>query len=268
MTAATLITLRETLEASLVVGIVLAYLQASGNRRLDRYVWWGVVAGIAASISVALVAEGLFGGFTGRAEEIYEGTTMLVGAGLLTWMILWMLRQGRLMRSHIEGEVRSHVEHEYPWGIFTLTLVSTAREGVETVIFLRATIAHTGIGYHFLGSAIGIATAIVIAFLLFQGVKLVPLRSVFTATSVLLLLFAAGLVAHGVAEFQEAGLLPFLTMKVWDTSVLLPEKGTLGSFAKAIFGYNADPSTLEVSSYLLYLLGISWGWRRIARGQG
>lgn len=263
MAAASLITLRETLEASLIVCIVLAYLRRTQHARLERYVWWGVVAGLGTSVGLAVVFQTAFGGLTGRAEEIYEGTTMVVATGLLTWMILWMLKQRRTIRGDIEGKVATHLENDHPMGIFLLTLVSTAREGIETVIFLKATIVHTGFGYHFLGSALGIATAVLLAFLLYKGIELVPLRKFFTVTSVLLILFAAGLLAHGVHEFQEAGVVPILTGPLWDISHLLRDTGGIGAFLKTMFGYNADPSALEVGSYVLYLLGISVAWRRI-----
>lgn len=264
MTAATLITFRETLEASLVVGIVLAFLARTNQRSFNLYVWLGVLVGILASVVLALFFHLAFGGFTGRAEDIYEGVTMLIAAGLISWMILWMLQKRRTIKSEIEQDVQTHIEADRPLGIFLLVLVATAREGVESVIFLNAAIVHTGLGLQLLGSALGIALAVTCAFLLFQGIKHVPLRSFFTATSLLLILFAAGLVAHGVHELQEAALLPFFATPLFDINHILPEKAAFGSLLKSLFGYNANPSLLEVVSHVVYLLGISVFWKWIS----
>lgn len=274
MFAAGLITLRETLEASLVVGIVLAYLDRSGRRQFNRFVWLGVAGGIAVSVLLAFVFEWIFGGLEGKAEELYEGGTMLLAAGLLTWMIIWMLRQRRTMRSSIEQETAEHVSNEYPLGILFLTLVSTAREGIETVIFMKALIVHSDAGLQLLGGAAGILFAIGISYFLFRGLELLPLSRIFSSTSVLLILFAAGLVAHGVHEFQEAGILPFLTATIWDLNPpaladgsypLFHESGAIGSILKGVFGYNGDPTILEVLSYVTYLIAAFFGWKRMTR---
>ncbi len=262
MAAATLITLRETLEASLVVGIVLTYLRLTENRRHAPFVWLGVAAGIAASIALAFIFQQIFGGFTGRAEELYEGITMLVAAGLMTWMILWMLQQRSGIRKNVEQEVQGHLDRGHPLGIFFLTFVSTAREGIETVIFLEASYLQAGGARQLLGGLLGIVLAITISVVLFKGFAKFPLRKFFSVTSVLLILFAAGLVVHGVHELIEAGVLPSLGEHIWDTSSVLSEEGTVGAFMKGLFGYNADPALLEVLAYALYISGISFLWQR------
>jgi high-affinity iron transporter len=260
MTAAALITLRETLEASLIVGIVLACLARLHEQRGVLAVWLGVAAGIAGSILFAAVIWLTTKELSGRAEEIYEGTTMLVGAALLTWMILWMMRQSRTIKKHIEAKVERHIEQRYLFGIFFLTMVSVGREGVETVLFLQATAFHLGQVTHLFGGILGIVAAIVIAVLLFRGIRFFSLRQFFSVTSALLMLFAAGLVAHGLHEFIEAGLLPPLIEHVWDTSVILSEQSIVGTFLKTLLGYNADPSLLEVLGVVAYVsvTGILW----------
>lgn len=276
MFAATLITLRETLEASLVVGIVLAFLQRTGQRKYDIIVWLGVFGGMIVSFILALVFQALFGGFTGAAEQIYEGITMLVAAALLTWMIVWMIRQRRAIRSEIEGKVSKHVAQQWPLGIFALVLVSTAREGIETVIFLNALLVHSHAGYQIFGGIAGIVIAIGLSYFLFRGIEVIPMRKFFAVTGVLLILFAAGLVSHGIHEFQEAGLISVLSRPLWDINPpvltegiypLLHDHGMIGGFLRSLFGYTGSPSGLEVIGYLAYILGISWLWRQMSRPQ-
>lgn len=273
MTAASLITLRETLEASLIVGVVLAYLQFTQNQRYNIIVWLGVLAGVVTSLILAIFFQLAFGGFEGRAEALYEGSAMLLGAGLITWMILWMLRQRRTIKADVERQVELHLENDHPWGLFFLIFISTLREGVETVIFLQAALVHTGGAGQMLGGLLGIAVAIVMSFLLFKGIVLVSLRRFFSITSVLLILFAAGLFAHGLHELQEAALLPIFIEHVWDinpavlTEGVYPafhEKGSIGGILKGLFGYNGNPSFLEVMGYVLYILGITFIWQRIS----
>jgi high-affinity iron transporter len=264
MTATSLITMRETLEASLVVGIVLTYLLRTDNRRHVKFVWLGVAAGITASVLLAMSFYLYAGELTGTSEQIYEGSMMLVAAGLLTWMILWMIRQGSHMRRTIEGEVATHVERDHALGIFSLAFFGTAREGVETVIFLQAAILHAKAGSHLIGFLLGLGVALLLTYCLFKGFSVLPLRKFFAVSSVLLLLFGAGLVAHGIHEFNEAGILPPLIEHVWDMNGLVHENSTVGQFLKSIFGYNGNPSLLEVLGYGLYVLAIAGIWRRQA----
>ncbi len=270
MTATSLITMRETLEASLVVGIILAYLHRTRNTQHIGYVWGGVAGGVVLSILLAIGFSVFAGGLTGRAEELYEGITMLIAAGLLTWMILWMMQQGKYMRRQIEGEVATHIENNRRLGIFFLAFTATAREGAETVIFLQAAILHAKAGAHLIGFLLGLGAALVFAYCLFKGFSRMPLKKFFAISSALLVLFAAGLIAHGVHELQEAGVLPALIDHVWNINPpvitegvypLLHDKGVVGEFLKSIFGYNGDPSLLEVLAYLAYVAGIAGLWR-------
>ena len=263
MTAALIITLRETLEAALVVGIVLAYLKKTKNAHHVKYVWGAVVLGVLLSVGLAYVFETYFGGFEGAAEQIYEGIMMITAAILLSWMIVWMMKQRSGIKKALESKAAAHIEEDHPMGIFFLVLVSVLREGIETVIFLKAAMLVGG-GEGVLGGAvIGVLLAIVLAFALFRGVAKIPLRKVFTATSVLLILFAAGLLAHGVHEFQEAGMISIVNEHVWDMNSVLDEKGAVGGLMKGLFGYNGNPSLIEVGSYVFYLVLAGFVWKRM-----
>jgi high-affinity iron transporter len=138
MIAALLITLREGLEAALIVGIVLGVLRKLGRMERGKPVWIGVVAAIVASIAAGLALNALGVAFEGRGEEIFEGTAMSLAAGVLTWMIFWMQRQGRNVQAELESDVRQAVTVGSAWALFSLAFVAVLREGIETVLFLTA----------------------------------------------------------------------------------------------------------------------------------
>tara|TARA_Y100000310_G_C20588340_1_gene766612 strand:+ start:206 stop:1054 length:849 start_codon:yes stop_codon:yes gene_type:complete len=263
-----LITSRETLEVSLVVGIVLSYLTKTDNTQYRKNVYYGIVGGIGFSILVAILFSFFAGGFTGKAEALFEGIAMLVGAGLLTTMILWMMRQRQVVEK-LQERVHYHLASDSSFfsafGIFFIIFVAVIREGVETVIFLNA--AQYAGGMHLFGGLIGMVVAIGIGWLFFRSTRNVQLKKMFNVSSVLLILFAAGLVAHGVHEFEEAGVVSGIVTPLYDINPelhadgsypALHEKGVVGSFLKGLFGYNGNPSLLEVLVYLMYLSGIGF----------
>lgn len=269
MIAALLITLRETLEASLIVGIILAYLNKTQNKKQKRVIWYGVAGGVLLSVVLAFVFNRYLGGFEGRNEELYEGVMMLTAGGLLTWMILWMITQRKHVKARLENKIEAHLESGHTRGLFFLTFVGVAREGIETVIFLQAATIQSDAGSVLTGGILGIVIAIALAYILFKGVAKVPLRSFFTFTSVLLIFFAAGLMAHGVHELEEAGVVPIVIEHLWDINPevvqegvypLMHEKGAVGSLLAGLFGYNGNPSLVEVLTYLAYMVVIFLVW--------
>ncbi|MBI3026757.1 FTR1 family protein [Candidatus Woesearchaeota archaeon] len=259
-----LVTSRETLEASLVVGIVLAYLNKTNNQSYRKTVYYGIGFGILASVIAALIFTLFAGGFEGKTEQIFEGMTMLIGAFLLTTMILWMMQQ-RHIAKEIEGKVEKHLMSAQPLlshlGIFMLIFIAIIREGVETVIFLNAINYASGI--NFIGGTLGILAAIVVGYIFFASTRRINLKRLFNVSSILLILFAAGLVAHGIHEFEEAGIVSGIVSPLFDINPILNEKGIVGSFLKGLFGYNGNPSLLEVMAYAAYLGIIFYLYKRI-----
>ncbi len=253
MGASFLITLREGVEAALVVGIVLSVLTRLERQRLKRYVWAGTAgaAGISLVVGAILFAMGV--AFEGRVEVIFEGATMIAAAALLTWMIFWMKHHGRELARQLEAETREAVSIGGK-ALFAVAFFAVLREGLETSLFLVAATFQTGATNVLIGGVLGLATALLLGVLIFRASLRLNLRHFFSVTGLLLLFVAAGLIANGVHEFQEAGLLPIFIEHVWDINNILNEKGVLGSFLKALFGYNGNPSLLEVLSYLMYLV--------------
>ena len=271
MLASFLITLREGLEAALIVGIVLSVLRKLGQTDRKRPVWWGVGAAVLVSAAAGWLLNLLGIAFEGRGEQIFEGIAMLLAAGVLTWMIFWMQRQGRQVQAELEHDVRRAVMAGSAWALFSLAFVAVVREGIETALFLTAAAFSSTPALTLVGGLLGLVLAVVLGWLILAAGKRLDLRVFFRGTSVLLLLFAAGLFAHGVHELQEAGVLPILVEHVYDINSILDENGTLGTFLKALLGYNGNPSLLEMLSYLGYLAVIGVlvrrGWRIPVRAE-
>ena len=273
MIASFMITFRETLEAALVVGIIWSYLVRTDNRAFLSLIVKGVVAGIGASILGAWIFQVVAGGFEGRAEEIFEGFTMLIGATLLTSMILWMM--SRNASRELEAGVAKAVGQASGAAVFFLVFISILREGIETILFLSSASMLNG-GNVMSGAVLGIVVAVMIGWLFFKGAMRLNLKTVFNLSSVLLILFAAGLFAHGVHELQEAHLLPVIVEHVWDINPevvqegvypLLHEKGAIGAIFKGLFGYNGNPTLLEVITYLIYITFAVATWQMVKVGR-
>ncbi len=259
-----LITSRETLEASLVVGIVVSYLNRTDNKHYKKTVGYGIAAGILASLIAAFLFIRLAGDFQGRAEQLFEGVTMLIGAFLLTTMILWMMRQ-RQVTQKIHSRVEQHLQQENKlfshFGIFVLIAVAIIREGVETVIFMSA-INYSRGAVSFIGASLGILVAVVAGYLVYIGSKKINLKKVFTISSILLILFAAGLMVRSSGEFEEAGLVSGIVAPLFDLNPIITQESFFGSFLHGFLGYVAAPSLLQAIVYVLYLAIIFYLYRR------
>ena len=253
MFSSLLITFRETLEVAIVVGIVLTFLTKTHQNIFKKFVWYGVGVGVAISIILAFVLEVFFGGFEGKSEKIFEGVLMFVTVGFLTWMIMWIHKQKDIAKRLTE-QVALHAKEGYGLGIFILITSTVFREGVETVLYLKAS-SLAGASSQLFGAVIGIMSAVAFGYALFRWAIKANLSSVFNITSVFLLLFAAGLLAHGVHEFQEAGLLPLFSFDpLFNISHILDQSSTLGSVLRVVFGYTSRPSLLELISYSTYFM--------------
>jgi high-affinity iron transporter len=254
MLSALLITLREGLEAALIIGIILAYLSNTGNRQGFKPVWIGTTLAIVASLIVGAVIYFSAGRLEGRAEEIFEGAAMWTAAGVLTWMIFWMRKQAINIKGHLHAQIQSALGSGSTLGLLGLAFVAVVREGIETVLFLLAAtrVAESTI-LSAAGGILGLGIAVAIGYSLYRGTSRLNLRAFFTITGLLLILFAGGLLAQGIHEFHEAGIIPPVIAHVWDIDHVLPEQSVIGRFLTAIFGYNADPSLVEVLAYVAYL---------------
>jgi high-affinity iron transporter len=255
MLAAFLITLREGIEAALIVGIVLSALRRLNRLQQASAVWMGVTAAVVASAGAGWLLNALGLAFEGRGEAIFEGVAMITAAGVLTWMIFWMRKQGRSFQTSLAADVEQASGTDGSrWALFGLAFVAVLREGIETVLFLTAAALSTGPTETLLGGSVGLIVAVGLGWLVFAAGKELSLKRFFQTTGIVLLFFAAGLLGHGIHELQEAGLLPTLVEQVWNINPVLDENSVAGSLLKALFGYNGNPSLLEVVFYSAYLL--------------
>ncbi len=254
MLSSLLITLREGLEAALIIGIILAYLARTGNRQGFKPVWLGTSLAVLVSLIAGAVVYLVAGEFTGRAEEIFEGVAMFIAVGVLTWMIFWMRKQAVDIKAHLHAQIQSVLTSGSSLSLVLLAFVVVVREGIETVLFLFAAtrVAESPLLFT-VGGFLGLVIAVGIGYSIYKGASKLNLRTFFNVTSILLIVFAAGLLAHGIHEFQEALIIPTVVEHVWDINYILYEKSTFGRFLTAIFGYNANPSLIEVIAYPVYL---------------
>lgn len=248
--SALLISLREGTEMAIVVGILLAYLRKVGARGAG-WVWAGVIAAVAVSLSFLGILNALGATFEGTMEQVFEGTTMLLAAVFLTWMILWMLRNARFLKGELQrGLDQALARGAGTWGLFLLAFFAVVREGVELALLLFAA---PGEG-KLVGAVAGLAGAVAVGVLIYAFGRRIDLQTFFRVTSALLVLFAAGLVAHAAHEFAEAGVLAAVEgPKLWSTKGVLPDSDGVGSVLRALFGYQDEPSVIEVVTYLGYL---------------
>lgn len=256
MLASALITLREGLEAALIVGIALSVLRHMKRSDQAKAVWAGVAVALIVSVAAGLAFNLLGLALEGRSEAVFEGLAMLLAAAVLTWMIFWMQQQGRQVEMRLKQDVRRAVAIGDRSALFGLAFVAVLREGMETALFLTAAAFSATSIQVLVGGALGLALAVGLGWLVFTGSRRLDVRVFFRLTGILLLLFAAGLIAQAVHEFQEAALLPTLVKHIWNINPILSEESTVGVFLKALFGYDGNPSLLQVLAYSAYCVAV------------
>lgn len=264
MLSSYLLSLREGLEAALIIGILLGALRKMCRQDLAPAAWTGTIAALVVSALAALGLNALDMSLQGPGEAIFEGVTMLLAAAILTWMIFWMAHQSRSLRSNLESNLQS-ASRNGKRGVFLLAFLAVLREGVELALFLTAS-TFTSDAVRTLGGALlGLATAVLLGILLFATTTRLNLQRFFQVTGILLVLFAAGLVAHGVHEFNEVGWIPAGIEHLWDVNPILNENSTLGEMLKSLLGYNGNPSLSEVLAYMGYFVAVLFGLRTSGR---
>ena len=269
--SSTIISLREGIEAALIIAIMLSYLRKTNQTDLRKYVISGTIAAILSSLGVAIVVGLLWGIFEGPMLSIFEGSVVLTAAFLLTTMIMWMWNAGAKVTHEIEESMEMSVIQQSGIGLALLSFSLVMREGVELSLCSMALVIQDGIQIY-IGVVLGLAIAVVLGLGLYKGSLRVSMKALFRWTSIFLILFAAGMVAYGIHELQDAGLLLIGPIEVWNINPpllpgggypLLHENGLIGGMLKALFGYNGNPSALEVVAYVTYLgIAFVYLWRK------
>ena len=264
-----IIVFREVLEASLIVGILYTYLNQTNQKKSIPILWQGVIAALVASILGSFLFQKLAGGFQGQAEKLFEGFVMIIAAVILGSMIVWMAKNKNIAEDLKDKADQALSSSKVNYGIFALAFISVFREGIETILFLYGVMMKEGslsISLSLLGAFIGVGIGVLI---FVQGRK-VPLKTFFNVSSVLLIFVAAGMLAYGVHELESAGLIPNYG-RIWDINPvklsdgsypLFHDKGHIGSLFKGLFGYNGDPSMIELISWFLTVTGLMVMWNK------
>lgn len=249
-----LLSLREGLEAALILGIIIGVLNQLHKPELKPVVWRGVLLAMGLSIAIGIGLNALGMELSGQSDEVFEGIAMLLAAAVLTWMIIWMQRQGRQMQQNLEIKTAQATIRGGASALFLLAFIAVFREGIELALFLLAARMSSNPLSVLVGTSLGLGVAITLGWILFSGTRRLNLKHFFQVTNVLLLLFAAGLVALGVHELNEAGWVPGIIEPLWDINHILSDSSVIGGLLKVLFGYNGDPSMTEVLAYVGYFL--------------
>ncbi|HMJ80768.1 MAG TPA: iron uptake transporter permease EfeU [Candidatus Dormibacteraeota bacterium] len=272
LTSGLVIGLREGVEAALIVSIVLAYLARTGNRRYFGRVWLGVAGAVAASAMLGLLIFVTVGEMPAPYEQLFEGLTLLIAAGIVTWMLFWMRRQA----ANVSGQLRSAVDQAIgeggAWALAAVAFVAVIREGVETALFLvgqaTAVRASNGAASVLVGALVGLALAVLIGVGFYRGTRRIDLARFFRWTGVALVFIAAGLVGQAVHEFVEIGVIGLGTATAYDLSAVLPDDTGVGAFLHALLGYSATPSWAQVIAHAGYLVVVLAFYLRPIRALG
>jgi len=259
-----LVVWRESLEAALIVGILLTYLGRSGQRAGARYVWGGSLAALLAASVCAAASSGLVAGLDGDTQELVQVGVLLVAVAVLTWMVVWMHRHARALRGELERKADAALAKGRLIGLATIAFAAVFREAVETVLFLWGIGArHAGMSALLvLAGAGGALLAAGTAWLFFSGFRFLRLPTFFRVTGVLLVLVAAGLLSSAVNKLIGLGYLSPLMPQVWNSSWLVRDDSLVGRTLSALMGYRSRPSLLEVLAYAVYFLPVLWCLRR------
>ncbi len=254
MGAAFLITLREGLEAALIVAIVMAYLRQLDRTKEFSRVFLGVIAGVGVSLAAGTAVYLAVGELEGRAEQLTEGIIALVAAGVLTWMIFWMRQQARTLGGELRQQVDGALATGTVFGLTSIVFIGVVREGLETALFLLAVVFDSGTFNTAIGAFSGLTVSIILGYGIYRGGQHINLRLFFQVTGGMIIVVAAGLIAKGVHELQEAGVLETLHSPVWDVkSNPIIGHGQFTNFLKGILGWSPNPSIEQLAVWVVYL---------------
>ena len=262
---ATLIALRESLEAFLILSILAGMAVKFGRPEARRPLLAGALAAVALSVVAGVAIDALARDFfeTSGSAELFEGVATLVAVVILTYMVVWMYRHTVTLVGELHQRARAAFAVGASGVLFTLAFVAVAREGLETVLFYATLASSTPASDLLLSAIVGIGASAIVAALVFTGIVRLDFQKFFAITGLLLVVFAGGLLATTIHEFAEVGILPE-TPHAWNTESILDQHSTTGSLVKAVFGYRESPTYAEAGAYFLYVLALgTWYMRGI-----
>jgi high-affinity iron transporter len=248
-----IIALREGLEASLIVGILVAYIVKTNRKGYLKPLWTGVLAAVIASVGLGAFLTYTSVSLSDRGQELFAGVTSFIAVGLVTWMVFWMKRTARNLRGELHGKVDSAATAG-PLALAGAAFFAVIREGLETSLFVYTnfkTVADTNSST--IGLILGFAVSITLGFLIYKSAIKLNLSKFFTYSGVALIVVAAGVLSYGVHEFQELGYLPGPDAFAWDVTSLIAKDSILGASLSGTIGFDTTTSWLQLGIYVLYL---------------
>ncbi|WP_375749581.1 FTR1 family protein [Vibrio sp. HN007] len=267
MFASFLITLREGLEAFLLVGIALSYLNKLNARHFNKYIYLGVAVGLVLSIAVAFVFQVVVNQFSNELYQNYLMSGILLFATIvLTYMAVWMQNQAKGQVAQMQQDIGAMVSTGNLLGLVFLSMLAILREGFETILFFSA-LMYSSFGElstqdALIGAVLGLVLAYVLVWVMMKSTRKMPLTAFFKWTSLLIIIIAAGLLSSAVNMLQAAHVLPIVYPQMFDISHILDDRGVFGTFLRALFGYNSSPGLLQLSVWLIYMFIFIRFWQR------
>lgn len=251
-----LIGLREGLEASLVVGILVAYLVRVGRRDSLKPLWTGVAVAIAVSLAFGAVLQLTSAAMSFEAQELFGGVASLVAVGFVTWMVFWMRRTARSLKAELHGRLDTALTLG-PWALALTGLVAVGREGLETALFLWSAVQSSQEPVASTTSATaGLLASVVLGFLFYRGAITLNLRTFFTWTGAALVIVAAGVLSYGIYDLQEARFLPGLNTLAFDVSGAVPASSWYGTLLQGLVNFRARTTVLQAIVWVGYAVPV------------
>jgi high-affinity iron transporter len=248
-----LIGLREGLEAALVVSILVAFLVRTNRRDVLPKVWIGVGLAIAVSVGVTAALALTQQALTFEAQEAFGGSLSIIAVGFVTWMIFWMRRTARTISAELRGQLEDAIKLGTT-AIVVMAALAVGREGLETALFFFTAAQAAGeTTQPLIGFLLGIAVAVVLAYLLYRGAVKINLSRFFMITGALLIFVAAGILAYGVHDLQEAAILPGLNTLAFDVSSVIPPDSWYGVLLKGVFNFSPQTTVLQAVVWVIYV---------------
>jgi high-affinity iron transporter len=249
-----LIGLREGLEAALVVSILIAYLVRTGRRGALTPVWLGIGVAAAASVGFGIALSAASSDMQFKTQELFGGVLSIIAVGLVTWMVFWMRRAARSIKAELEGRLEGALDVG-PFALALVAFMAVGREGLETALFLWTNISNSAGGSTepVIGAVLGLATAVVLGYLLYRGGLKLNLKVFFTWTGAALIVVAAGVFGYGFHDLQEAGVFPGLGAVALEPAAFFADFGRAGEWAQAVFH-----GVLNVTPKITWLQLVMW----------
>ncbi|MCP4969294.1 MAG: hypothetical protein GY932_01720 [Arcobacter sp.] len=265
MLASFLITFREGLEAFLIVGIIISYLGKLNATKYNKYIYLGVIFGVIISLFIAYIFQVVIYGIDNELYQHYLMIFILMFATIvLSYMVVWMANQSKQIKGDMEKNIKQLVTTGNIAGMVFLAFLAVLREGFETVLFFSSLTLTEGFTFEsgLIGAVLGLGLSLVLVYALMKGAKNIDIKSFFKYTGLLILIIAGGLFGSAISMMQASDLLPIFVPVVYDISDILDDRGLVGTFLRALFGYNSSPTLVHLIAWGTYMLTALILWRR------